>query len=363
MIKNEEYLLALHSVNGLGPIRLKALLDYFQDPILVWQADIKELISLGIPRNVADLLTIARKKTDPAFLINSLKKDGIKWMTVFDEDYPALLKEIDNPPIVLYYTGEIITSDKKAVAVVGTRKISGYGRLVTEKFAGGLSNAGVTVVSGLARGVDTVSHQVTVKEKGRTLAVLGGGLKNIFPPENIQLARRIGEGFGAVISEFAPESPSLPGNFPARNRIISGLSLGVLVTEAAEGSGSLITAKCALEQGREVFAVPGPITSGLSAGPSLLIKEGAKLVTNVEEILEELGLDVKSSGKRRDVQENVILTEVEQTIVACLTGEKHIDEICRETKLPVATVSATLIKLEIIGILKSLGAGIFTKVC
>lgn len=362
-MKNIAYLLALHSINGFGPIRLKAALDYFQDPKTAWEANFKEFLQIGIPKKVVDLLMETRKKLDPERYLESIQKSHIKWLTVYDENYPRFLKEIYDPPTVLYYKGEVLAEDNLAVAIVGTRKITSYGRLVTEKFAQGLVEAGITVISGLARGVDSQAHRTTVKNLGRTLAVLGGGLKNIFPYENTKLAEEIAGGFGAVISEFSPDEPSLPGNFPARNRIISGLSRAVLVTEAAEDSGSLITAKCALEQGRDVFAVPGPITSDLSFGPSALIKQGAKLVTSVEDILEELGIKKgqKSKGKN---QKEIKLSEVEGKILEFLRNEnKYIDDVCRELRLSSAQVSASLIKLEILGLVKNLGGGIYTKIC
>lgn len=352
--------MALHSVNGLGPVRLKALLDYFKDPKTVWQAEEKEFLQIGIPKNTVELLISTRKKLDPEDYQKYIEKSGISWLTIFDQDYPKLLKEIYDPPTVLYYKGEILPEDGKALGVVGTRKVSGYGRLVTEKLVAELAGAGVTIVSGLAWGVDSVAHQTAVREKGRTLAVLGGGLNNIFPPENTQLAEKIADGFGAVLSEFPPDSPSLPGNFPARNRIISGLSRAVLVTEAAEDSGSLITAKCALEQGRDVFAVPGPITSELSRGPLVLIKEGALLVTSADEILQELGMDKIPNSKSR-ILNNAALGETEQKIVDFLAnGSKHVDEVCRELKIPGAVASASLVKMEILGVVKNLGSGIFT---
>lgn len=360
-MKNVEYLLALHSINGLGPIRLKNLLKYFDDPKLIWKTNHQQLVSLSIPEAVIQQLELTRKKLDPEKYLLSLEKAGIKWLTIFDKDYPILLKEIYDPPVVFYYQGEIKSTDEKAVAIVGTRKMSGYGQLVTEKFAIGLNLARVTIVSGLARGVDSCAHRTVVKNQGRTLAVLGGGLKKIFPPENTTLARQISDGLGAVISEFPPDALSLPGNFPARNRIIAGLSRAVLVTEAAEDSGSLITAKLALEQGREVFAVPGPITSDLSSGPLVLIKQGARLVTEAGEILEELGFD-----QPQDLpEEKAVLTLLgnEQKIFDYLSESKHIDEICRELNLSVAMVSASLIKMEIKRLVKNLGGGFYSKIC
>ncbi|MFA5933534.1 MAG: DNA-processing protein DprA [Microgenomates group bacterium] len=361
-MKNIEYLLALHSVHGLGPVRLKNLLDYFKDPKIIWEISEKEILARGIFPSVVANLKLARKTLDPEKYHDGILKSGIKILTIYDEAYPKLLKEIYDPPIILYYLGEILPSDKKTIAIVGTRKITGYGEIITKKFATDLANSGLTIVSGLAHGVDTCAHKAVVEAKGRTLAILGGGLKNIFPPENIKLAYKIAEGFGAVISEFAPDEPSLPGNFPARNRIISGLSLATLVTEAAEDSGSLITAKLALDQGREVFAIPGPITSELSKGPSSLIKQGAKLVTEPAEILEELGLE---RFKRKDlgIMNDIKLSEVEQKICDSLENEsQHIDDLCRSLKLSAAMVSASLIKLEIQGLVKNLGGGNYGKI-
>ena len=180
-MKNIPYLLALHSIDGLGPIRLKALLDYFKDPKLAWEAPISELKKLGVPQNVAELLSDTKEKLDPQKYMEEIKNDGIKWMSIFDDVYPKLLKEIYDPPLVFYYKGEILPQDKKALAVVGTRKMTGYGKLVTEKFTTELVNFGFTIVSGLARGVDSAAHWAAVNGGGRTLAILGGGINKIFP--------------------------------------------------------------------------------------------------------------------------------------------------------------------------------------
>ena len=364
IMKNVAYLLALHSIDGLGPIRLKKVLDHFEDPKLAWEADGKNLRELGIPEITCQLLGETRRKLIPDEYLESVEKAGLKWMTIFDDDYPKLLKQIYDPPLVFYYIGEILPalpaggqSDSKAIAIVGTRKITGYGKAVTEDFTKGLVSAGLTIVSGLAIGVDTIAHKTAIDNKGRTLAILGGGLNKIFPPENIGLAKKIADGQGAVISEFPPDYPSVPGNFPARNRVISGLSLAVLVTEAAEDSGSLITARLALEQGRDVFAVPGPVTSTLSKGPISLIREGARVVMEYGEILEELGLNrVKSQASR--IKEEQELSEDEKKILSCLLNEsKHIDDICRELEFSAAIVSGSLLKMEILGLVRSLGGG------
>ncbi|MDD5147477.1 MAG: DNA-processing protein DprA [Candidatus Daviesbacteria bacterium] len=358
-MNNIPYLLALHSIDGLGPVRLKAVLDYFKDPKVAWEADAEEIRKIGIPQSVVDLLVEIRKKLDPEIYAEEIAQSGIKWIIIFDENYPKLLAEIYDPPIVIYYKGKL-DFDEKAIGVVGTRKITGYGKVVTEQFTRGLVQAGFTIVSGLARGVDSQAHLTTISEGGQTIAVLGGGLNNIFPSENRGLAAKIAGGFGAVISEFPPDSPSLPGNFPARNRIISGLSLGVLVIEAAEDSGSLITARSALEQGREVFAVPGPVTSNLSKGPIGLIQNGAMAVFSVDEVLEQLGINQVQNVKFKVQTEN--LSEEEKKILGVLENEDmHIDEIGRLVNFDSPKISALLLRMEISGLVQNMGAGIYCK--
>lgn len=360
VINNIAYLLALHSIDGLGPIRLKAILDYFKDPKLAWEASGSEFLKIGIPRPTVDLLLETRKKVDPQNYMRSIQTSGIKWMTIFDETYPKLLSQIYDPPIVLYYKGEIVPGDEKAIAIVGTRKMTGYGKAVTQNFAKDLAKAGLTIVSGLARGVDSQAHRSALEADERTIAVLGGGIKQIYPPENRQLAEEIIKGHGAVISEFPPDYPSMPGNFPARNRVISGLSLAVLVTEAAEDSGSLITARLAIEQGRDVFAVPGPITSDLSKGPIDLIREGARPVTDPKEILDELGVFQVKSERGKVQSDN--LSDEEKKVLQILENESmHIDEIGRELNVNAAKISAILLKMEIAGLIQNLGSSNYCR--
>ena len=360
-MNNIAYLLALHSINGLGPIRLKALLDYFKDPKLAWEASGGELKKAGVPQSVAELLMETRNSLDPQKYLDEIKKSGIKWMSIFDDDYPKLLKEIYDPPVIFYYKGEILKDDENAVGVVGTRKMTGYGRAVTKQLVEELVLAGLTIVSGLARGVDAQAHSTALENNGRTIAILGGGLNKIYPPENGQLAEKIIDGHGAVISEFPPDYPSLPGNFPSRNRIIAGLSKAVLVTEAAEDSGSLITAKLAVEQGREVFAVPGPITSSLSKGPIDLIKLGAKAIFDAQEILDEMGMGKVKSSKLK-VKRVEGLSKEERLVWECLENDTlHIDEIGRKLNVKAATISALLIKMEIKGIVQNLGNGNYCR--
>lgn len=357
-MNNTAYLLALHSIDGLGPIRLKAILDFFKDPKLAWEGDLLEFKKIGIPQNVVDLFAQTRNKIDPEAELERLGRLRIKFITVFDDNYPGLLKQIYDPPVVLYYKGEILPSDANAIGVVGTRKMTGYGKVVTESFVKDLVSAGLTIVSGLARGVDGCAHQKTIECGGRTIAVLGGGLNNIFPPEHTNLAEKIASGSGAVVTEFPPDYPSLPGNFPSRNRIIAGLSKAILVTEAAADSGSLITARLGLESGRDIFAVPGPVTSSLSRGPIDLIKEGARAVFDPKEVLDEMGINKVSNIKFQVSREE--LNEQEKKIIDCLENEnKHIDEICRELGVSAAAVSGTLLKMEISGLVQNLGSGTY----
>lgn len=355
-MKNLQYLLSLHSVEGMGTVRLKRLLGYFKDPKSAWEANPKELKALGIPENVCRNFNLTKKSLDPEQYLNKISSFGIKILTFFDSQYPKNLKQIYDPPLILYYKGNILKQDDFAIGVVGTRKITGYGKVVTQSLTQKLALEGFTIVSGLAAGVDTIAHKTAIESNGRTLAVLGGGLNRAFPPQNEGLAQKIIEKFGACISEYPPDYPHLAGNFPSRNRIISGLSQAILVTEAAEDSGSLITASFAIEQGREVFAVPGPITSTQSLGTAKLIKVGAKLVTGIDDILEEFGLDNQVNVQNPKI--NLNLDPDEASLVNALKDEQnHIDELCRKLKKPASDISSLLLKLEIAGIVKNLGGG------
>lgn len=360
-MNNISYLLALHSIDGLGPIRLKAILDYFKDPKLAWEAEAGELLKLGIYQKTVDLLSDTRKKLDPQKYLEDIQTRGISWISLYDENYPKLLSQIYDPPIILYYKGNLDCLNKKCIAVVGTRKMTGYGKAVCEQFVKTLVEFNLTIVSGLAKGIDAQAHKTTVGMGGQTVAVLGGGLNEIYPPENRSLAQDIINGGGAIISELPPDYPSMPGNFPARNRIISGLSLATLVVEASEDSGSLITAREALEQGREVFAVPGPVTSNLSKGPIDLIKKGAQAVFSAEEILEELGINRVMSDKSKVISQQI--SEEEQKILEVLENEAlHMDEIGRILSFPASKISALLLKMEISGLVQNLGSGIYCKI-
>lgn len=356
-MKNTEYLVALQMVDGLGPVRLKMLLDFYQDPKIIWDTPNNELRQFKISSPILEGLNTARKNINPQSELEKIISKGIKIISIYEEQYPKSLKNIYNPPILLYCLGTI-PNLSNTIGVVGTRQVSGYGKAVTGSLTARLVESGFVIVSGLARGVDTIAHKTAVEKNGHTIAVLGGGLNKIFPAENAHLAATIAQNFGVVISEYHPDAPSLPGNFPARNRIISGLSQAVLVTEAAVDSGSLITARLTLEQGKGVYAVPGPINSSRSLGPLELIRDGATLVTKAEDILQDFG--TFSSSKPKQPLES--LAPIEQAIVEHLANEKmHLDELTRKIKQPSSAVASSLLKLEIAGFVSSEGNGVYSK--
>jgi DNA processing protein len=263
------------------------------------------------------------------------------------------LKEIDQPPPVLYVRGTLKTEDEWAVAVVGTRRISAYGRQVSEELAASLAQSGVTVVSGLARGVDAVAHQSALKAGGRTLAVLGSGVDRIYPPEHRGLAEQM-LAHGALLSDYAPGTPPDASNFPPRNRIISGLSMAVVVVEAGETSGALITAQFAVDQGRDVFAVPGNILAPQSKGTNRLIQQGAQPLLAVRDLLETLDLNLAT--EQRSVRKVLPANEVEARLLGLLGPEPmHLDEIGQQTGLPIERVSATLVMMELKGLVRQVG--------
>lgn len=280
-------LILLNMVQDIGYIRLKGLLDEFKSPENILRAPVEGLRSVkGIGPSIAKAVKNAGSDYDVEKEIALAEKSGVVILTVFDEDYPERLKNIYDPPVILYVKGSIKKEDSLAVSIVGSRKCTYYGMNMADNIAEKLAFSGVTVVSGLARGIDTAAHKGALKS-GRTIAVLGSGLGNIYPAENRPLSEKIAQN-GAVVSEFPMHMPPNKNNFPQRNRIISGLSAAVLVVEAANKSGALITADFALEQGRDVFAVPGAAGRLSSAGTNSLIKQGAKLIDSAEDILEEL---------------------------------------------------------------------------
>ena len=280
----------------------------------------------------------------------------IKTISIKDKNYPKLLKEIKDPPEILYLKGEIL-AEENCFAVVGTRRCSAYGKEIALEIAGDLAETGLTIVSGLAPGIDSLAHQATLERGERTIAVLGTGIdeKSIYPQENLKLAEKIVESGGCLISEYPPGTHGSEFTFPKRNRIISGLSLGVLIIEAKQKSGALITANWAKKQGRKVFAVPGPIHSSNSKGCHYLIKQGAKLVENANDILKELNLPIKEGGKEiagETPEENLILGVLKEEALDA-------DKIIEKTKLSVAKVASALAILEIKGKVRNLGGNIY----
>lgn len=357
------YWLAVNSFLGIGPLRFKVLLDYFGTAKAIWEAPEKELLKINLGEKLTKRFLEYRQTFDISSYLFRLKKSGIFALTWEDKNYPERLKEIDSSPPVLYVCsmkyrvcGIRELFEKKAVAVVGTRKITSYGRQVTEMLVGDLVNTGLVIVSGLMYGVDEVAQRAAIKSGGETIGVWAGGIDTVFQCSRKSLAEEVSKN-GAILSEFPLGFNPIKGTFPARNRIVSGLSLGVLVTEGAQDSGSLITASYAAQQGREVFAVPGPITSPLSAAGSSLIKKGAKLVSSSEDILEELG--IKRDAKiQRSRDAKIDLSEEERKIFEFLEKENlHIDEIVRQTGFDSSKVGSILSLMEIKGLVDNLGGG------
>ncbi|MCC6606843.1 MAG: DNA-protecting protein DprA [Anaerolineae bacterium] len=349
-----KYWLGFNLVKGIGPAKVQALLDYFGSLANAWQANEFELYKIGFDKRAVANLLQARHELDLDAALAQAQQANVKLLTWDTPAYPNYLREIPNPPPLLYLKGDLLEQDRWAVAVVGTRRLTSYGRLVTRDLVAGLVQNNITVVSGLARGIDAVAHKTAVELGGRTLAVLGSGLDAIYPADNRALAQEITQGHGAIISEYGLGIQPEAKNFPPRNRIISGLSLGVIIVEAGERSGALITTNFALEQNREVFAVPGNINSPASQGPNKLIQEGAKLVTRVEDVLEELNLHMVA--ERTAVQLVLPETAEEIALYTQLSAQPvHIDDLSRSTGLPSALVSSTLTLMELKGMVQQVG--------
>ena len=352
--------IALSRVAGLGCISFKKLAEHFDDPTEAFSAPSAALSEIqGLdPHAIAGLRNFSAWDDVEKEIIKA-ENAGIKIVPFTDSSYPARLRMIADPPPLLYVKGEIHSEDEKAVAVVGSRSTSDYGRRVARDLCRGLASWGFTVVSGMARGIDGTAHETALNAGGRTLAVLGSGVDRVYPAEHDKLYQRISEN-GAVISEFPLGTRPLAFNFPARNRLISGLSLGVVVVEATEKSGSLITAALALEQGREVFAVPGEVGASRSRGAHRLIRQGAKLVETVEDIVEEIApqLLAHSGGKTVRAPKPTLPQELgdEFQSIFSLFQERtlQIDEVIESTGYAPSRVSEVLLQLELLGYIKQL---------
>ncbi len=352
-MNDNRYWVGFNLVKGIGAVRLQALREHFGDLSLAWQSPVDALQAAGLSQKIAERVLQARANVDLERFMEQIAAQGIQVLTWEDEAYPSRLKEIDQPPPVLYLRGELTTEDSWAVAVVGTRRVTAYGRQVTDELASYLAQNGVTVVSGMARGVDAIAHQSALKAGGRTLAVMGNGVDRIYPPEHRTLAEQI-LAKGALLSDYVPGTPPESANFPPRNRIISGLSLAVVVVEAGETSGALITAQFAVDQGREVFAVPGNILAAQSKGTNRLIQQGAHPLLSAREVLEALNLTRVS--EQRLVRKVLPVDEVESKLLSVLGAEPlHMDDIRNQTGLPIERVSATLVMMELKGMVRQVG--------
>jgi len=346
----------LKTVPGIGNLRMKRLLDQFQTPERVLAAGVKELAQTeGITTRLATAIHQHRLPSKAEDDIDRVIQSGFRVVTLTDAEYPSLLLQIPDPPPFLYVHG-LLRATPKNIAVVGSRNATGYGLSIARKLCADLSTLGLTIVSGMARGVDTAAHRGALSVNGKTVAVLGSGLEKIYPAENKELSDQIAAN-GAVISEFSLTAPPEGHNFPIRNRIISGMSLGTVVVEAGKKSGSLITARLAVEQNREVFAVPGSISSYKSTGTHNLIKQGAKLVEHAQDIIEELTLLLKGYDAREKTDLEALkdrlppLTEDESQVLGALGPYSvHIDDIARQLTLDIGKLAAVLLQLELKGI-------------
>jgi len=350
-----KYWLGFNLVKGIGPAKLQALLDYYKDVGAAWGASERDLEHIGLDRRAISAFVETRAEVDLDAYLQRVRDANVTVLTWESDAYPRFLREIPAPPPVLYVAGEIQEADRWAVAVVGTRRLSEYGKQIVRELVTGLVRNNVTIVSGLARGIDGIAHKTAVEMGGRTIAVLGSGIDCLYPPQHRNLARRIiKDRQGAVITEYALGTQPDAKNFPPRNRIISGLSLGVVVIEAGKKSGALITADFALEQNREVFAVPGNVYSPASAGTNRLIQLGAKLVMSVDDILDELNLTMVP--QQVVVQMAMPESREEATLLKHLSPQpSHVDEIVRASGMSSAEVSSTLAIMELKGMVQQVG--------
>ncbi len=354
-------------IPGVGPRTRRALLERFGSPEAVFRASSAELLEVfGVGRQLCRRIVEAESQIDVVREIEQCQRAGIQILTDNDPHYPRLLRDIPDPPGVLFCRGQLRDEDQLAVAIVGTRHATHYGRRQAEMLAAGLARTGFTVVSGLARGIDATAHRAVLQAGGRTIAVLGSGLLNVYPPEHRQLADEISQ-TGALLSELAPQMAPTTGTFPQRNRLISGLSLGVVVIEAAARSGALISASHAAEQGREVFAVPGPIDSRMSRGCHRLIQDGARLVESVDDVMDELGPLVEAmprpdGGQVRHPAE-LQLNDLERKVLDAVDVQPtQIDTIVAQSDLGIARVLSTISVLEIRHLIRRVSGNMVVRV-
>lgn len=364
-MNSTEACIALNMVAKMGPVRLRKLLEVFETPERVLSAKRSELRAVdGIGDDVAEQIATWESTVDLSAELESIRHFGAEVITAQSQTYPRQLREIHAPPIVLYVWGELTERDQHAIGVIGSRRTSHYGAECAKKISYQLAYAGLTVISGLARGIDTAAHQGALAAKGRTIAVIGSGLTKLYPPENAALADKIRSGNGAIVSEFSMAVEPDRQTFPMRNRIISGWSHGILVVEAGLNSGALITASQAIEQGRSVYAVPGHITAPTAHGSNRLIQQGAKLVMDASDILDDLQILLPEKQKLPEISARPLpeLTGDERLVYdAIRPTETPIDQIASTSELPAATVSSVLLRLELKRLVKQLPGKYFVK--
>lgn len=352
-VQDIKYWVGFSLIPGIGRVKLAQLENHFGNLGNAWRATPAELREAGLDRGSVQAIVTWRAKISPEAEMEKLDHYGVKVFKHNDPGYPSRLREIYDYPPLLYVRGSLLPQDEWCLAVVGTRRATVYGRQVTEEIVTDLAQSKITIVSGLARGIDSIAHQAALAVGGRSIAVFACGLDIVYPSENAALARDIMQ-HGALISEYPLGARPRAENFPRRNRIMSGMSLGVLVTEADETSGAMITAQMALEQNREVFAIPGSILSPASRGTNHLIQEGAKLVRDYTDILEELNL--MTVARQLEMREVIPASDTESLLLKHLSAEPvHIDEVCRNSGLPISTVSSTLAMMELKGLVKQSG--------
>jgi DNA processing protein len=360
-----EACIALNMLPTVGPVRLRKLLEVFREPQQILAAKRNDLLNVeGVGTEVADQISNWESTLDLGAELGHIRQLGVTVITQESSSYPAPLREIHAPPIVLYIWGELKERDHHAIGIIGARRTTHYGVESAKKLAYQLAYAGLTVVSGLARGIDTAAHQGALAAKGRTIAVIGSGLAKLYPPENAALAEKIRVGNGAIVSEFSMEIEPDRQTFPMRNRIISGWSHGILVVEAGLNSGALITASQALEQGRSVYAVPGHINTPSAMGSNRLIQQGAKLVMDASDILDDLEILLPEAKPSAEAAARPLppLSEEERRVYDAIEPtETSIDEITEKTGLPSSAVSSTLLRLELKRLVKQLPGKYFVK--
>ncbi len=350
-----KYLNALNKIPGIGSQKIALLLNYFRTAETAWKASLNDLKKSGLGEKTAQKMFSAKKNIDFNSEWEKLEKNHIQLITLNSPQYPPLLKESFHPPFLLYYKGHLANFSLPSIAIVGARKCTPYGSQIAQKLAQELAQAGIVVVSGMALGTDSFAHLGALRGQGKTIAVLGNSLDDasIAPRTNFNLSRQIIEK-GALVSEYPPETSASPLTFPARNRIIAGLTKGTIVIEAGAKSGALITANMALEYNREVFSVPGSIFSPQSVGTNNLIRQGAKLVTSLNDVLEELKLTKNNLEKESSVKKPT--NQAEKNMLKIISNEPiHIDKIAKLAKLQTADVNATLSLMEMKGWIKNIG--------